>query len=209
MSSGGRVQRAIGRSRTSTREAASLSSAGVTMSPTPGQPAGRARGRIWWPVAMRILVLTTSYPRDADDVAGTFVATASRRCGTPGSRCASSRLRASATTGSPTATGSSTTFGAGRGRRSRCRSSSSRSRARRGGRRGNADVVHAHWLPSVLPAMATGKPVVLQLWGSDVALAQRMPPLARRMLAARARRRLRVDRARRRGPRARRATTCG
>jgi len=38
--------------------------------------------------------------------------------------------------------------------------------------------VHAHWLPSALPAIATGKPIVLQLWGSDVALARRVRPLA-------------------------------
>lgn len=42
--------------------------------------------------------------------------------------------------------------------------------ARRAAR--DADVVHAHWLPSALPALATGKPFVLQLWGSDVALAR-------------------------------------
>ena len=52
-------------------------------------------------------------------------------------------------------------------------------RAARRASRG-ADVVHAHWLPSALPALATGKPFVLQLWGSDVAL-------ARRVAAARAR----------------------
>jgi len=49
--------------------------------------------------------------------------------------------------------------------------------ARRASR--EADVVHAHWLPSALPALATGKPLVLQLWGSDVALAQHVRPLAR------------------------------
>ena len=43
--------------------------------------------------------------------------------------------------------------------------------ARRAAR--DADLVHAHWLPSALPALATGKPFVLQLWGSDVALARR------------------------------------
>ena len=43
----------------------------------------------------------------------------------------------------------------------------------------DADVVHAHWLPSALPALATGKPLVLQLWGSDVALARRVRPLSR------------------------------
>jgi colanic acid/amylovoran biosynthesis glycosyltransferase len=42
-----------------------------------------------------------------------------------------------------------------------------------------ADVVHAHWLPSALPALATRKPFVLQLWGTDVELARRAPWLAR------------------------------
>jgi glycosyltransferase involved in cell wall biosynthesis len=46
--------------------------------------------------------------------------------------------------------------------------------------------VHAHWLPSALPALASGKPFVLQLWGSDVALARRVRPLAR-LLVRRAR----------------------
>jgi glycosyltransferase involved in cell wall biosynthesis len=38
----------------------------------------------------------------------------------------------------------------------------------------NADVVHAHWLPCGVPALAARRPVVLQLWGSDVALARRL-----------------------------------
>jgi glycosyltransferase involved in cell wall biosynthesis len=42
-----------------------------------------------------------------------------------------------------------------------------------------ADVVHAHWIPSALPALATRKPFLLQLWGTDVELAQRVPRLAR------------------------------
>ena len=52
--------------------------------------------------------------------------------------------------------------------------------ARRASR--DADVVHAHWLPSALPALATGKPFVLQLWGSDVALARHAPRLSRRLV---------------------------
>jgi glycosyltransferase involved in cell wall biosynthesis len=48
--------------------------------------------------------------------------------------------------------------------------------ARRAAR--SADVVHAHWLPSALAGLATGKPVVLQVWGTDVELAQRVPGLA-------------------------------
>jgi glycosyltransferase involved in cell wall biosynthesis len=38
-----------------------------------------------------------------------------------------------------------------------------------------ADLVHAHWLPSALPALATRKPFVVQLWGTDVELARRAP----------------------------------
>jgi glycosyltransferase involved in cell wall biosynthesis len=42
-----------------------------------------------------------------------------------------------------------------------------------------ADVVHAHWLPNGLPAALSGKPFVLTLHGTDVALAERAPALAR------------------------------
>lgn len=52
--------------------------------------------------------------------------------------------------------------------------------ARRAAR--SADVVHAHWLPSGLVAALTGKPYVLQVWGTDLALAGRVPFLARRIL---------------------------
>src|SRR5262249_30140605 len=45
-----------------------------------------------------------------------------------------------------------------------------------------ADVVHAHWIPSVLAGLATGKPVVLQVWGTDVELARRAPGLTRPLL---------------------------
>jgi glycosyltransferase involved in cell wall biosynthesis len=52
--------------------------------------------------------------------------------------------------------------------------------ARRASR--GVDLVHAHWLPSAFPAVATGKPLVLQLWGSDVALARHARPLSRRLV---------------------------
>jgi glycosyltransferase involved in cell wall biosynthesis len=39
--------------------------------------------------------------------------------------------------------------------------------------------VHAHWIPSGIAALATGKPFVLQVWGTDVELARRAPWLAR------------------------------
>jgi glycosyltransferase involved in cell wall biosynthesis len=53
--------------------------------------------------------------------------------------------------------------------------------ARRAAR--SADVVHAHWLPSALVGLATRKPLVVQPWGSDVALA----PWLARLVFARAR----------------------
>ena len=39
--------------------------------------------------------------------------------------------------------------------------------------------MHAHWLPSGLAALATGKPFVVQLWGTDVELARKAPWLFR------------------------------
>jgi glycosyltransferase involved in cell wall biosynthesis len=52
--------------------------------------------------------------------------------------------------------------------------------ARRAAR--DADLVHAHWLPSGFAALSTGRPFVVQLWGSDAELARRVPWLARRVL---------------------------
>jgi glycosyltransferase involved in cell wall biosynthesis len=49
--------------------------------------------------------------------------------------------------------------------------------ARRAAR--DADVVHAHWLSAGPAALATRKPTVLQLWGTDVELARRAPRPAR------------------------------
>jgi glycosyltransferase involved in cell wall biosynthesis len=46
----------------------------------------------------------------------------------------------------------------------------------------DADLVHAHWLPSGAVAMATGKPFIVQVWGTDVELARKVPKLARTVL---------------------------
>jgi glycosyltransferase involved in cell wall biosynthesis len=45
-----------------------------------------------------------------------------------------------------------------------------------------ADLVHAHWLPAGAVAMTTGKPFVVQVWGTDVELARHVPWFARRVL---------------------------
>jgi len=52
----------------------------------------------------------------------------------------------------------------------------------RAARRIDADLVHAHWLPAGWVAARSGKPYVVQVWGTDVELARRAPRLARRVL---------------------------
>src|SRR5439155_6607175 len=47
-----------------------------------------------------------------------------------------------------------------------------------------ADLVHAHWLPSGLPARATGKPYLLTMHGTDAELARRAPALFRPIVRA-------------------------
>jgi glycosyltransferase involved in cell wall biosynthesis len=131
---------------------------------------------------VKVLVLTTSYPRDRDDVAGTFV-----RDGVEALRAAGLEVRV-------VSPAKFRHFGIAYGdgivnnlRRAPWKALAlplfllafARA-ARRAGR--DADVIHAHWLPSALAALATGKPFVLQLWGSDVAVARRVRPLARWLL---------------------------
>ena len=124
---------------------------------------------------MRILVLTTSYPRSDDDVAGVFV------------RDAVEQLREAGLEVVVVSPDSFTHFGLAYGdgiigniRRRPWVALAlplfllSYVRAARLAARG-ADLVHAHWLPSALPALATGKPFVVQLWGTDVELARRAP----------------------------------
>ena len=52
----------------------------------------------------------------------------------------------------------------------------------RAARRVEADLLHAHWLPSGWVASRTGKPYVVQVWGTDVEIARRLPRLARGVL---------------------------
>jgi glycosyltransferase involved in cell wall biosynthesis len=128
---------------------------------------------------MKIVVLTTSYPRDADDVAGRFVAESVeavrdqgvdvevvspalfRHFGIAYSGGIAQNLRAA-----PWKLAFVPGFLAAYARA-----------ARRASR--DADLVHAHWIPSAIAARATGKPYVLQVWGTDVELARRMPALVR------------------------------
>jgi D-inositol-3-phosphate glycosyltransferase len=131
---------------------------------------------------VKVVVLTTSYPRFAGDAAGLFVADAVERIRERGVSVevvspadvphfgiaygagVAGNLRAA-----PWKVALLPAFVAGLALAGR--------RAAR-----DADLVHAHWLPTGLAALAAGKPVVLTLHGTDVELARRSPSLARRVL---------------------------
>jgi glycosyltransferase involved in cell wall biosynthesis len=131
---------------------------------------------------LKVVVLTTSYPRGADDVAGLFVADQVEHVRDRGVDVevvspASFRHYGIA-------------YGAGVAGNLRRRpylaaalplmlAGFSRA-ARRAA--AEADLVHAHWLPSALVALTTRKPFVVQVWGTDLELARRAPALARRVL---------------------------
>jgi colanic acid/amylovoran biosynthesis glycosyltransferase len=131
---------------------------------------------------VKVVVLATSYPRSETDTAGRFVADAVER------------LREAGTEIEVVSPASFPHFGLAYGagivgnlRRKPWRAAlvppflAAYARAARRAA-SDADLVHAHWLPSGLAAMATRKPFVVQLWGTDVALARRAPSLARAVL---------------------------
>jgi glycosyltransferase involved in cell wall biosynthesis len=131
---------------------------------------------------VKVVVLTTSYPRSPEDVAGRFVADAV------------DHLRAAGVEVEVVSPLGFRHFGVayGHGVVGNLRRRpwlalalppmlASFARAARTAAR-DADLVHAHWLPAGLVAAATGKPFVVQLWGTDVELARRAPWPARRIL---------------------------
>ena len=132
---------------------------------------------------MKVAVLTTSYPRDAGDVAGRFVADQVERVRERG---------VDVEVVSPASFPHfGIAYGAGVAGNLRRRPYLALAlplmlggftrAARRAAR--DADLVHAHWVPTGLVALATRKPFVLHLHGTDVELARRMPVLARAVLS--------------------------
>jgi glycosyltransferase involved in cell wall biosynthesis len=124
---------------------------------------------------VKVVVLTTSYPRSPDDVAGAFV------------REAVEHLRAAGVDVEVVSPASFRHYGLayGHGIVGNLRHRpwkvlllplflASYSHAARRVARG-ADLIHAHWLPSALPALKTRKPYVVQVWGTDVELMRRAP----------------------------------
>jgi glycogen synthase len=128
---------------------------------------------------VKVAVLTTSYPRHPGDAAGRFVADAVEQL----------RMRIAVEVVSPQ---DFRHFGIAYGH-----GIVGNLRARpwlaplvpamlagfvRAARRTHADLLHAHWLPAGWVAARTGRPFVLQVWGTDLELARRAPRLARRIL---------------------------
>jgi glycosyltransferase involved in cell wall biosynthesis len=129
---------------------------------------------------MRVAVLTTSYPRFPGDVVGRFVADAVehlRRRGIDVDIVGPEQFR-----------GFGLTFGHGVLGNLRRRPwlalfvPALLASFVHAARRVDADLLHAHWLPSGWVAARTGKPYVVQVWGTDVELARRAPRLARSIL---------------------------
>ena len=131
---------------------------------------------------MRVLVLTTSYPRVPGDVAGRFIADAVERLRERGIEVEVVSPADFPHFGLAYGSG---IVGNVRGRPWLAlllplfllSFAVAAVRAARG-----ADLVHAHWLPSAAVALLTRKPVVAQVWGTDVELARRVPWLARAVL---------------------------
>jgi glycosyltransferase involved in cell wall biosynthesis len=129
---------------------------------------------------MRVAVLTTSYPRSRTDAAGRFVADAVehvRERGVDVEVVGPEQFR-----------GYGLTYGHGVLGNLRRRPwlalfvPALLASFVRAARRTEADLLHAHWLPSGWVAAKTGKPYVVQVWGTDVELARRAPWAARRVL---------------------------
>jgi D-inositol-3-phosphate glycosyltransferase len=129
---------------------------------------------------MRVAVLTTSYPRSRDDPAGHFVADAVEH------------LRARGVDVEVIGPQQFRTYGLayGHGVLGNLRRRPSLAlfipallaSFVRAARRVDADLLHAHWLPAGWVAARSGKPYVVQVWGTDVELARGAPWLVRGVL---------------------------
>ena len=131
---------------------------------------------------MKVAVLTTSYPRWPGDPAGSFVAAAVER------------VRERGVEVEVVSPASFRHYGIayGSGVVGNLRRQPARALLvplmlggfRRGAARAtrDADLIHAHWLPSGAVAATLRRPFVVQVWGTDVELARRVPALARPVL---------------------------
>ena len=140
---------------------------------------------------MKVVVLTTSYPRSPDDHAGRFVSDAVDRLRVAGVEIVVVAPGVARGVTSSTAQETFRHYGIayGAGVAANLRARPARAlllppmlggflRAARRAARG-ADLVHAHWLPAGAVALASGRPYIVHVHGTDVELAHRAPWLAR------------------------------
>jgi len=129
---------------------------------------------------LKVIVLTTSYPRDPGDPAGRFVADAveaARSRGVEVEVVSPSSFRHFGIA-----------YGHGIVGNLKARPwlvllmPAFLWNFRRAAARHRADLVHAHWLAAGVVAATLGVPFVVQVWGSDVELARGLPWLARPIL---------------------------
>jgi glycosyltransferase involved in cell wall biosynthesis len=129
---------------------------------------------------MRVGVLTTSYPRNAEDAAGRFIADAVERVRARGVGVE--------VVGPEQFHNFGITYGHGVLANLRRRPwlgllvPALLASFVRAARRADVDLLHAHWIPAGWVAARAGKPYVLQVWGTDVELAMHAPRVARNVL---------------------------
>jgi glycosyltransferase involved in cell wall biosynthesis len=129
---------------------------------------------------LRVAVLTTSYPRNPEDVAGRFVADAVARVRARGVGVE--------VVGPEQFHNFGITYGHGVLGNLRRRPwlalfvPALLASFVRAARRADVDLLHAHWIPAGWVAARTGKPYVVQVWGTDVELARHVPRLARNVM---------------------------
>jgi glycosyltransferase involved in cell wall biosynthesis len=128
---------------------------------------------------MKVLVLTTSYPRSPADVSGRFVADAVERLRARGVDVAVVSPADFEHHGIAYGSGIVGNLRARPALVARVPSMLRNFRRAAARAAADADLVHAHWLPSAWVGASLGKPVVAQVWGTDVALARRLPWAAR------------------------------
>jgi 2-deoxystreptamine N-acetyl-D-glucosaminyltransferase/2-deoxystreptamine glucosyltransferase len=128
---------------------------------------------------VRVAVLTTSYPRHPDDHAGRFIADAVERLRGRGVEI--DVLAPGAFDDHGLAYGDGVVRNLRRRPWAGPRLLASMARAAKD-IAPTVDLIHAHWLPAGAAAARSGKPFVVTLHGTDVALARRVPWPARRIL---------------------------
>jgi glycosyltransferase involved in cell wall biosynthesis len=129
---------------------------------------------------MRVGVLTTSYPRGPGDAAGRFVADAVERV--------RARGIAVEVVGPEQFHNFGIAYGHGVIGNLRRRPwlalfvPALLASFVRAARRADVELLHAHWIPAGWVAARTGKPYIVQVWGTDVELARHVPRFARGVL---------------------------